>query len=147
MLARPTIDVTSADDYFDSRLRSEQWDAADETSKAQALAQASFLLAGAFTFGPNAKTETDDGDVVWHERVTSAVCEQAIYLLAHDPSAVPDALFQGLSEASAGSVFAKFDKAFVRPWICESAKVLIGDLGTFLSDSTTGSVNASVFPL
>ena len=147
MLARPTIDVTSADAYFNSRLRSEKWNEADNDSKAKALEQASFLLTGAFTFKDNSFYLDENDEIQWHERITSAICEQAIYLLSFDPGDIPESLFQGISQASAGSVSATFDKSFVRPWISETARILIGDLAFSALDSQSGTAVSQLIPL
>lgn len=143
MTSRPNVSLGDAESYFASRLRSDLWNAADEEIKRQALAQASLLISGAFTFFDGAFSTDEQGVTTWDDRVVAAVCEEAVWLLAKDPADVPDALFNGLVSASAGAVSATFDKSFVRPWICEAAKTLIGDLGAFLGDESTGSLRVS----
>lgn len=144
---RPTVSINDAESYFASRLRSEIWDAADEGSKTRALAQASFLISGAFVFSSNACEQDENGAVVWHERVIAAVCEEAHWLLSRDPSEIPDALFQGVASASAGGASATFDKSFVIPWICPIAKTLVGDLGTLIDSDDDSRVRSAPLPL
>ena len=133
MNERPTVTISEADVYFASRLHSEKWDVADELSKSKALSQASFLVSGAFVFSENA-FQTVDNTVIWNERIKAGICEEALWLLEHNPNDIPESLFKGISTANAGSVSATFDKSFICPWICDSVKMLIGDLGTFVSD-------------
>lgn len=146
MTSRPTVSLVDAESYFASRLRSDVWNAADGEIKVQALAQASFLISGAFTFSDDARSNIN-GETVWDDRIKGAICEEAIWLLAKDPADVPSALFNGLSAASAGTVSATFDKSFVCPWICEAAKVLIGDLGIFLGNDSAGSFRTSLLAM
>ena len=131
------VSLSDADSYFATRLRSDAWDAANDETRIKALAQASFLISGAFVFSDAAYSIDDEDAVTWHDRVIAAVCEEALWLLSRDPAQLPDALFQGVSSASAGSVSATFDKSFVLPWICPVAKTLIGALGTLIDDDTS----------
>lgn len=147
MTSRPNVSLVDAESYFASRLRSDLWNAADEEIKRQALAQASYLISGAFIFSDDAYSTDDEGVTTWDDRVVAAVCEEAYWLLGHDPSEVPEALFNGLVSASAGTVSATFDRSFVRPWICEAAKTLIGDLGTFIDNDSTGSLRTSLLAM
>lgn len=146
VVIRPTVSLAEANLYFTSRLRSTAWTAADETSKSQALAQASNLVSGAFIFSEDAYRVEDDV-VTWDERISFAICEEALWLLEHDPSELPESLTKGIQSASAGSVSATFDKSFVIPWICGAVKTLIGDLGTFIGDSSESSVRSTLLAL
>ena len=146
VVIRPTVSLAEANLYFASRLRSTAWTAADETSKLQALAQASNLVSGAFIFSEDSYRVEDDV-VTWDERISFAICEEALWLLGHDPSELPESLTKGIQSASAGSVSATFDKSFVIPWICDAVKTLIGDLGTFIGDSSESSVRSTLLAL
>lgn len=148
MTPRLEVSVTDAENYFAKRLRATTWNAADTTQKSQALTQASFLVSGAFVFYDSAFSIQDDGEtVVWDDQIVAAVCEEALWLLSHDPDAIPDALFKGISQASAGSVSATFDRDFVCPWICKTARLMVGDLGLFLGDDSEGSVKTSLLAM
>lgn len=132
------VDIDDAEAYFNSRLRPELWNAADEETKKRALLQSAFLISGAFVFTDAAYyVDAETQAVYWNTRVIAAVCEQAVWLMARDPSEIPEALFKGIVSASAGSVSATFDKSFILPWICPVAKTLIGDLGIFLDDDSS----------
>lgn len=146
MTSRPTVSLADAESYFALRLRSDLWNAANEEIKSQALAQASFLISGAFTFYDTAYSIEDDV-VVWDDRITAAICEEALFLLKGDPTELPEALTKGIVSASAGAVSATFDKSFVFPLICEAAKTLVGDLGYYLGDDSTGSVRTSLLAM
>lgn len=143
---RPTVSLNDAESYFATRLRSDSWSDAAETDKAKALAQASYLISGAFVFTESAWELAGD-EIVWDDRVIAAICEEAIWLLERDPSEIPEALLTGILSASAGSVSATFDKTHVVPWICPTAKILIGDLGAFIGDGGEGDARATVLPL
>lgn len=147
MTIRPTVSLVDAESYFASRLRSETWNAADESLKTKALTQASFLVSSAFVFYDGAYEEISGGEIVWDERVGAAICEEAAWLLDHDPASIPEALFNGISSASAGSVSATFDKSFVCPWICEQTKILVGDLGTFIGADSDSLVKSTLLAM
>lgn len=147
MATRPNVSISEADLYFASRLRTDEWDNSDNSTKSKALSQSAYLISGAFVFDDGAYTETEENGVVWDDRIVAAVCEEALWLLQHDPNDIPTALFNGISSASAGSVSASFDKEFICPWICEQAKILVGELGTFIADDTEAFVKSTVLPL
>lgn len=147
MTPRPDVSLEDAEQYFAERLRATTWNAADASQKTQALTMASFLISGAFVLYDSAFSIQEDGDVIWDDRITAAVCEEANWLLGHDPDAVPAALFNGISQASAGAVSATFDKAFVCPWICSAARLMVGDLGLFLGDDTEGSAKTTLLAM
>lgn len=147
MPPRPTTSVMDADSYFASVVRSTEWDAATDSEKEQALTQASYLIAGAFILQDNSFAVNDDGSIVWNERIVAAVCEEAMWLLSHDPSELPDALTKGIVSASAGAVSATFDKTFVTPWICTLTRILIGDLGVFIGDEDGTNVRTTLLAM
>lgn len=133
MNLRPSITLADADNYFESRLRSNAWHESDDSVKNQALSQSSFLVSGVFVFSDNAY-EIQNDEIVWDERIKAAICEEAIWLLEHNPSDIPESLFKGISSANVGGVSATFDKSFICPWICNATRMLVGDLGTFIGD-------------
>ena len=144
MDTRPSVDLVDANEYFTSRLRSNHWNDSEDSVKLQALSQASFLVSGAFELNDKSYI-VKDNKIIWNERIKAAICEEAIWLLKHDPSAIPEALFNGMSNASVGGVSVTFDKSFICPWICNATKTLIGDLGFFLGDE--GSLQVSQLSL
>lgn len=147
MTPRLEVSLADAETYFANRLRTTTWDEADATQKSQALTQASFLVSGAFVLYDSAFSIQDDGTVIWNDQIIAAVCEQALWLLSHDPDAIPESLFKGISQASAGSVSATFDRDFVCPWICKTARLMVGDLGLFLGDDSEGSARTSLLAM
>lgn len=147
MTPTPSVSVMDADSYFASVLRSTEWDTATELEKEQSLNQASYLVSGAFVFNDSAYEITDGQIVTWNERVVAAICEEAIWLLSHDPSEIPESLFKGISSASAGAVSATFDKSFVCPWICQIARILIGDLGAYIGDDAGATVKTTLLAM
>ncbi len=148
MTLRPTVDASYADAYFGARLRSESWRAADSDSKSQALTQASFLISGAFDFSEAAyEIDPTTETIVWEPRICAAVCEEALWLLDHDPSELPSALFQGVVSASAGAVSATFDRSFVLPWIAPVVKTLVGDLASFNDPDDESHVKSTLLQL
>ena len=72
--------------------------------------------------------------------------EQAIYLLSLTLAIFPKVISR-IPQASAGSVSATFDKSFVRPWILETARILIGDLAFSALDSQSGTAVSQLIPL
>ena len=147
MATRPIVSTMDAESYFASVLRTTEWDAAEASKKEQALSQASFLISGAFVFNDSAYSTDSDGTTVWNERVVAAVCEEALWLLSHDPSDIPSALFNGISSASAGSVSATFDKSFICPWIYPLARILIGDLAVYVGDDSGATVRTTLLAM
>lgn len=144
MTLRPIVSLAEADAYFADRLRSASWITADETAKRQALTQASTFISGGFVFYDNASSVGSDGSRTWDSRVTAAVCEEAIFLLENDPGTVPEFLTGGIASANVGSLSVTFSKEFVCPWICEAAKLLIGDLGVFIGDDAATAHTTSL---
>ena len=67
MNLRPSITLADADNYFESRLRSNAWHESDDSVKNQALSQSSFLVSGVFVFSDNAY-EIQNDEIVWDER-------------------------------------------------------------------------------
>lgn len=128
------VAIDDAEKYFETRLYADKWNDATDGDKRKALATAAFLIGGAFEFRKDAFSvgSDDDTSVVWSPRVVAGVCEEALWLLKQDPTTIPNALFLGISNAKAGSVESTFDKSFVAPLICDAAKTIIGELGTFL---------------
>jgi len=147
MTIRPNVSLAGAELYFASRLYTDAWDNADNSTKSKALNQAAILVSGAFVFNDGAFVVSDESEVIWNERIIAGICEEALWLLGKDPNDIPSSLFNGISSASAGSVSATFDKSFVRPWICEQTKILIGDLGTFIADDSEARVESSFLSL
>lgn len=133
-----TITLSDVESYFANRLYTSTWDSASSTDKQKAVSWATAIIGGAFVFGENAYSIEND-ITIWDTHIVAAVCEQALWCLRADPTEYPELLTMGLSESAAGAS-AKFDKSFVTPLVCEVAKVLVGDLGVFNSES--GSVRS-----
>ena len=105
-------------------------------------------MSSAFVFSSEAyEIDSVTRSVIWNKRIISAVCEEALWLLSHDPSNMPEALFQGVSSANAGNVSATFDKSFVLPWICPVSRTLVGSLGTFIAGDDNSYVHSNPMSL
>ena len=116
-----------ATDYFAlSRPKAAEWDIADDTQRRRYLNWASVLIRSAFVFQADVDINDDD-------RIRTAVCEQALWLMRRTDE-YPDALTKGIVSASAGTVSATFSKDFVAPLICEEAKLAISGIGYFIRD-------------
>lgn len=143
---RLTVALDAAERYFATRLRADLWREASESDKTNALAQASFLISGAFSFYDAAfALDESTGEVVWNARVVAAVCEEALWLLRVDPTEYPEALTLGLAEAGAGGASAKFDRSFVAPMVCAASKTLVGELGVFRDSNELGTAKTTPF--
>lgn len=136
---RPTVTLDIADNYFSSRLYADAWSKAPSEDREKALTQASFIIAGGFSFYQHAYAVDGYGKTHWHERVEAAVCEEALWLLKRDPTDYPELLTLGIAEAKAADLEAKFDRAFAAPLVCPAAKALIGELAAFFNDASCRS--------
>ena len=142
------VPLDEANEYFGLRLNTTVWDNANDEMRKQALSQAGMLISSAFVFSQDAyEIDPKTGSVVWNSQIISAVCEEALWLLSHDPSNIPEALFQGVSSANAGNVSATFDKSFVLPWICPVSRTLVGSLGTFIAGDDDSYVHSNPMSL
>ncbi|MBQ9873737.1 MAG: hypothetical protein IJM30_04685 [Thermoguttaceae bacterium] len=130
---RPTVSLDEASALFANRLYAEPWFAASEDDRRKALEWASRLISGAFLFSTSAFRTDSSGAVVWSERVSIAVCEEALWLLKRDPTEIPELLTLGVASASVASLSATLDRSFVAPLICDAAKRAIGNLGEFVA--------------
>jgi len=116
-----------ATNYFAlSRPKADEWDAADDTERRRYLNWASMLIKSAFVFQTGVDLNDDD-------RIRTAVCEQALYLMRRT-DVYPEALTKGIVSASAGTVSATFSKDFIAPLICEEAKLAISGIGHLSRD-------------
>lgn len=148
MDSRPEVSGEFAERYFAARLYASRWTSASETDKEKSLAQASYLIASAFDFTSDAFEIDASGEIVWHERVMAAVCEEALWLLTRDPTLYPETLTLGLSQGAAGPVSATFDRRYIAPLICEASKRLVGRLGAFDgADDASGSCRSTPLAL
>lgn len=142
------VPLDEANEYFGLRLNTTVWDNANDEMRKQALSQAGMLISSAFVFSKEAyEIDSATGSVIWNKRIISSVCEEALWLLTRDPSEIPDALFNGVSSASAGNVSATFDKSFVIPWICPVARTIVGSLGTFIAGDDDSYVHSTPMSL
>lgn len=130
-----TIALSDAESYFANRLYADTWDSRSSPDKLKAVSWATAIIGGAFVFGENAYSIEND-ITIWDTHVVAAVCEQALWCLRADPTEYPALLTLGISEGAAGAS-AKFDRSFVAPLICETAKALVGELGVLNSESGT----------
>jgi hypothetical protein len=119
---QPLVSLEWAIDYFlSSRPKADEWGNADDTERQQYLNWASGQIKLAFVFSATVDVENDD-------RIRTAVCEQALWLMRR-PDQYPDILTKGIVNASAGVMSATFSKEFVAPLICEEVKLAIGEAG------------------
>lgn len=143
-----SVSLDEANNYFELRLNTTVWDNSNDDMRKQALRQAGTLIFSAFVFSKDAyEIDSQTGNVIWNYQIVSAVCEEALWLLTHDPSNIPEALFQGVSSANAGNVSATFDKSFTLPWICPASRTLVGSLGTFIAGDDDSYVHSNPMSL
>jgi len=116
-----------ATDYFTlSRPKADEWEIADDTERRRYLNWASVLIQSAFVFQADVDISNDD-------RIRTAACEQALWLMRRTDE-YPEALTKGIVSASAGTVSATFSKDFVAPLIGEEAKLAMSGIGHFVRD-------------
>ena len=122
---QPLVSLDWAIDYFAKcRPKSDEWDVADDLLRQQYLNWASVLIKSAFVFQANIEIDNDD-------RIRIAVCEQALWLMRRTDK-YPDVLTKGIVNAAVGPVSTTFSKDFVAPLICEEAKLIVAEIGTFV---------------
>jgi hypothetical protein len=124
---QPLVSLKWATGYFARfRPKADEWDVANSADRRRYLNWASVLIRSAFVFQAGVDVNSDD-------RIRTAVCEQALWLMRRTDK-YPDALTKGIANASIGSASATFSKDFVAPLICEEAKLAIGEAGYFVKD-------------
>jgi len=121
------VSLEWATDYFAlSRPKADEWDAEEDSERRRYLNWASVLIRSAFVFQADVEIDNDD-------RIRTAVCEQALWLMRRTEK-YPEALTKGIVSASAGTVSATFSKDFVAPLISEEAKLAISEIGHCVRD-------------
>lgn len=125
--------IEFANDYFSSRLYSEAWDTADESTQKMALNSASDLIEAMFEWKPCAYSVGQDGVRGFSEKIQTAVCLQAAYLMNNNPFEYPSALTKGISKGQVGTINATFSKDFVTPMIAPGVMDMIGECGVLIS--------------
>jgi hypothetical protein len=144
----PLTTVDYADTFFANRLHTDVWDAATSDNKRKAVNHASSDIRKYFVLHDEAFREEvidDESRIVADNGVQNAVCLQAIYLLGVNPAEYPEALTKGVSAASAGPLNATFDKSFIPLPIALGVEEAIGELGTYIGPSESGT--ARTMPL
>ena len=145
----PLTTVDYADTFFADRLHTSVWDAASSDERRKAIIHASSDIRKYFVLHDKASWGyiNDDGDQILEAdyRVQTAVCLQAIYLLSVNPAEYPEALTKGVSSASAGPLNATFDKSFIPLPIAIGVEEAIGELGTYIGPTESGT--ARTMPL
>ncbi|MGI5832153.1 MAG: hypothetical protein ACOX6D_06420 [Thermoguttaceae bacterium] len=103
----PPLSVTAeqAQAYFAGRLYTDRWDSASAEDRQKALAWAASILSASFSWDRSAYA-----DGVWCEGVVALVCEEALWLLTHDPTEPALLAARGFRSASAGPVSVTFDR-------------------------------------
>lgn len=137
------ISVTAewADRYFAHRLYTGLWDNASESDRAKALEWSAALISAAFSW--NAADLADETRLA---RIRAIVCEEAIWLLARDPSETAP-LF-GVKKASAGPIAVTFEN----PLSAETASNLIAPVaarmaaGLVSPAGTLGTITSTMLP-
>lgn len=141
-MAEYALPMEWADAYFQNRLHAGKWADASEVDRAKSLAMAGGMIQSSFRFGSGTFHTTVDGGGAEYQdcvdAVKRAICEQALYLLAIDPTEPNPILGMGISSGSAGGASATFSKEFTMPLICEAAKLAIGEYGEMIDTTGTG---------
>ena len=146
----PLTTVDYADTFFADRLHTDLWDAASSEERRKAINHASSDIRKYFVLHEDAFQEwiehpSEKQIVIADSRVQNAVCLQAIYLLSVNPADYPEALTKGVSSASAGPLNATFDKSFIPLPIAIGVEEAIGELGTYIGPTESGT--ARTMPL
>ena len=128
---RPVASLNDANEYFADRLYADAWTNATQREREQALAQASYLIDGAFTFRAEARVETSNGAFRWRERVVAALCEEALWLLKRDPTQFPQAQALGITRVEVANLSATFDRVQIAPLICDASRRLLTGLADY----------------
>ncbi len=97
-----SVSAEWAERYFARRLYTGTWDGASESDRAKALSWSAALISAAFSWNA-----ADLADETRLDRLRAIVCEEAIWLLARDPSETAP-LF-GVRKASAGPIAVTFE--------------------------------------
>ena len=129
---QPLVSLEWATEYFvTARPKADEWKNASDTERLQYLNWASVLIKSAFVW-------KSDVDIENNDRVCMAICEQALWLMRR-PDEYPEVLTKGLASGSVGggAVSATFSKEFVAPLICEEAKLVVSEIGFFVSSMAT----------
>lgn len=116
----PLTTLEWANEYFAGRLNSSAWESADEDTRTKAITTASRVLSAFYVIPQKLFDDVPE----WLQMAT---CEQAIYLLSVDPTAIPSLLLKGFSQAAAGPISVTADWEFTAPLLSELAEQMIGD--------------------
>ncbi len=125
-----SVALEYANEYFSHRVSAGIWNSATPMTRKNALQQAIRLISAAFVFEREAFQRSENGEIIWRDRVMAAVSEEALWILSKDPTSYPDLLALGISSGTVGPLSATFDKTFIAPLICDASVRLIGRLGT-----------------
>lgn len=134
-----TLNMEWVETYFSNRLYSDNWNNADSTNKSQSVVMATNMVLASFDFVDDSFFINDDNEEDCLDQIKNGICEQAIYLLSIDPTAVNELLTMGMASGSAAGASATFSKELVAQLICDSAKMAIGEYGSFVDYSGSGS--------
>ena len=137
------VSVTAewADRYFARRLYTDLWDGASEADRAKALSWSAALISAAFSWDA-----ADCADETRLDRIRAIVCEEAIWLLARDPSETAP-LF-GVKKASAGPIAVTFES----PLDAGTASNLIAPIAARMAADlvppagTRGTITSTMLP-
>lgn len=141
--------VSDADDYLtEQRLYSSVWSTQDTTEKEAALIWATAMLDASFEWAGSKRTleqalrwprsGATDLDGNWYDYDTipvvlrNATAELASYLVANDPSALPDLFGYGFKEVAVGPIKVVLDTKQVLPMIPAYVQMLLRAIGTVL---------------
>ena len=127
------VALERADAYFNERPNADDWFARTTTERVKALALAGRVMASSFVFNESAYVEREQGaPPQWRDEILDATCEEALWLTRRDPTQLPDLLTLGLVKGTVGPLSATFDRAFVTPLVCATARRLVGTLGEYV---------------
>ena len=135
-----------ADSYFSNRFSATVWNATSEEGRQKALNSASLIIDAMFTFPEGTFFVDANGLDLTSVRIRAAIAEQANWLLSVDPTVYPSVLTLGLASAGAAGASMSTDRTMLAPLVSNTAKSLIGSLGTFY-DASGENITITSFPL
>ncbi len=120
--------------YFSNRPFASSWIEASNDLKTKCLSWSEIILDSAFTWSHNAFNIDISGNIIAHEKIKNAVCEQALWLLEKNNSAEIPFFQKELESVSLNGISVKFSQNInsltqIDKLLSFSAVLLIGNLG------------------
>jgi len=149
--ANTYLTLAEAETYFEKRLHSDDWDDATDAQKNEALAMSARMIDGMYDFVGTIMTTTQalrwprgnvydiDGRYLTPTEIPSPIanaqCEQALYLLSTDPTALPAILSQGIKRAKIGPLEVEASMSFQPKQMAPNTTWAVGSLGSLRNSS------------